>query len=414
MAVPVKFGRLSSDDGTRLLERLLADSGFRARFRDAPAAAAREAGFDDFAREMELDEPAPLETLEVRESHSSFGGMMFAAAAEGLDLVDLAEHVGAEEAATGARPASDAAEPVSASQLANDQPDAEAAGDSPPDVEEPDEEEPDEEESDEDEPDEEEPEEDEPDEDEDDDEPDEDEPDDEESDDGQESDGEEPNDLGETDDEESDDGDEPDGEESDHSGDAETDGAPARLVPAPRGDWQPDPQQYGMAGGGGPPSPFDAALLKNDNITLDANGRQDFAKGRMDPRLSAMLLRLAERHELTISSTASDHPHSTAGGSPSNHWFGRAFDIATVDGEIVRPGSAGARRLAEGLRGLDASIRPTEIGSPWAIDGPEYFTDADHQDHIHVGFDDIVDRRWLPPQDTRVMPAVRRDRGRSL
>jgi hypothetical protein len=75
----------------------------------------------------------------------------------------------------------------------------------------------------------------------------------------------------------------------------------------------------------------------------------------------------------------------------------------------VRPGSAAARKLAAELRGLDAPIRPSEIGSPWAINAPGYFTDADHQDHIHVGFDEVIDRSWKPSNDARVMPALHLD-----
>ena len=40
------------------------------------------------------------------------------------------------------------------------------------------------------------------------------------------------------------------------------------------------------------------------------------------------------------------------------------------------------------LQDLDPSIRPDEIGTPWAIDGRGYFTDAGHQDVLHIGFDE--------------------------
>ena len=77
--------------------------------------------------------------------------------------------------------------------------------------------------------------------------------------------------------------------------------------------------------------------------------------------------------------------------------MGRAVDIAAIDGQPVGPGHAGARKLAEALAELDPSIRPTEIGSPWALVGPAYFTDADHQDHLHVGYDD-------PPEEGLKLP----------
>ena len=126
----------------------------------------------------------------------------------------------------------------------------------------------------------------------------------------------------------------------------------------------PDPEQYGMAGGGGPVSAQAKAVLENKNITLDANGKADFSKGKMDPRVAAILLKLGEKHKLTISATTSDHPQNTAGGSVSNHWYGRGMDIATVDGEIVRPNSPAARELAGALADLPESIRPNEVWVP--------------------------------------------------
>jgi hypothetical protein len=68
-----------------------------------------------------------------------------------------------------------------------------------------------------------------------------------------------------------------------------------------------------------------------------------------------------------------------------------------VDGEIVRPNSFKSRELAEALVDLPASIRPTEVGAPWAINAPGFFTDGGHQDHIHIAFDDPPPARFVPP-----------------
>ena len=67
----------------QVLERLLHDSRFRARFHRDPAAATREAGLDALADELELGDP--METLEPRESRSSLAGLLVAAALEGID-----------------------------------------------------------------------------------------------------------------------------------------------------------------------------------------------------------------------------------------------------------------------------------------------------------------------------------------
>ena len=147
-----------------------------------------------------------------------------------------------------------------------------------------------------------------------------------------------------------------------------------------------DPSEFGQDGTGGALSPEGAELLKNKNLEFDSVGIADLKAGKIDPRVVAVLTKLSEDHKLKISCMCSDHSKFTTGGSISNHAYGRGLDIASVDGEIVNPGSAAARELASELSTLPEKYRPDEIGSPWPISGPGYFTDAGHQDHVHVGF----------------------------
>ena len=84
---------MNPTDAARLLERLLEDPEFRARFRHDPAATAREAGLQSLADQLQATPQRPLETLEIRQSHSSMAGVMLAAAAEGLGLFQLSEHL---------------------------------------------------------------------------------------------------------------------------------------------------------------------------------------------------------------------------------------------------------------------------------------------------------------------------------
>jgi cell wall-associated NlpC family hydrolase/soluble lytic murein transglycosylase-like protein len=157
-----------------------------------------------------------------------------------------------------------------------------------------------------------------------------------------------------------------------------------------------DANQFGVAGGGGAVSAEAQAVLANPNITLDETGRGDFAAGRIDPRVATVLLQLADTHTLSITATSSDHPSASAGGG-SNHFFGRGIDIGTIDGELVRPTSPAARELAGELAALDPAIRPTEIGTPFQIDAPGFFTDGNHQDHVHFAFDDPIASDFTPP-----------------
>jgi hypothetical protein len=73
------------------------------------------------------------------------------------------------------------------------------------------------------------------------------------------------------------------------------------------------------------------------------------------------------------------------------------MDIAAIDGLPVKPANATAREVAVGLASLHPGYRPDEIGTPWAIAGPGYFTDAAHQDKIHVAFKRPIDPWWTPP-----------------
>ena len=122
-----------------------------------------------------------------------------------------------------------------------------------------------------------------------------------------------------------------------------------------------------------------------------------------------MLTKLSENHKLTISCMCSDHSKFTSGGSISNHHFGRGVDIAAIDGVPVNASNFDAREMASHLTELDPTIRPDEIGSPFAIAGPAFFTDAAHQNHIHIGFDDPVSPDFKPlPVSARLVRGMTR------
>ena len=135
------------------------------------------------------------------------------------------------------------------------------------------------------------------------------------------------------------------------------------------------------------------ALLKNKNLVLDADAQADIGNGEVDPRMIALLDQLTEKHKIELSVIKTGHDQFTSGGSVSNHFVGRGIDIARVDGEIVNPGSPAARELATEIAEMTGDLRPTEVGTPWAIGAPGFFTDGAHQDHLHVAFDGEPPRR---------------------
>ncbi len=172
-------------------------------------------------------------------------------------------------------------------------------------------------------------------------------------------------------------------------------------------------RRWGRTARGGKPTPEGLALLENKNIVLDDVGVADIKAGKIDPRIIGVLTKLSQEHKITVSCMCSDHSKFTAGGSISNHAFGRGLDIAAIDGEIVSPGSPLAREIASELSSFDPSIRPDEIGSPFAINGPGYFTDAAHMNHVHVGFKTELPADFdLPDQLAAGGTAPRRPRRR--
>ena len=138
------------------------------------------------------------------------------------------------------------------------------------------------------------------------------------------------------------------------------------------------------SGGGGDAA---EALLQNKNLILDADAQKDIRDGAVDPRMISLLGKLSEKHKIELSVIKTGHAQFTSGGSVSNHFEGRGIDIARVDGEIVNSGSPAARELASEIAEMTGDVRPTEVGTPWAIGASGFFTDGAHQDHLHVAFD---------------------------
>ncbi|HEU5213336.1 MAG TPA: NlpC/P60 family protein [Gaiellaceae bacterium] len=135
------------------------------------------------------------------------------------------------------------------------------------------------------------------------------------------------------------------------------------------------------------PHPVDPAvhhLLNHPHVALSADAQHDLAAGNTDPRVVSVLGTVSEHRQIGVGTITSGPVHS--GALTASHAHGRALDIVSVDGQPVDSANVGARELAAELGGLHPSIRPSEIGSPWPIDGDGYVSGADHEDHIHIGY----------------------------
>lgn len=135
------------------------------------------------------------------------------------------------------------------------------------------------------------------------------------------------------------------------------------------------------------PVALEQAVLNHPSIDLRGPARSDIEHGLVDARVLAVLLVLAERHELTsVGPIVSAHSYYVKGTTrPSNHAFGRAVDIAAVDGVPVSPDNSGALDALMMLGSLQPPLRPAEIGAPWPVrfEGITTFTKA-HADHLHI------------------------------
>ena len=425
-----------ADIAAQLIERLLGDPAFRAEFRRDPASACRKAGLDELADEMSIGAGKAMMTLDQRESKSSLAGVMMAAAMEGVGIYQFGEHIlphiddvpsavgdvlsrvslpaiplkgalaggpdapaAAPPAETGANGAADAAggggggrgarraeappetappeeaaaaggkadakgaeaeEPVPPEQAAAGKAAAKIAAAESPEAKRA-----------------------------------------EAAEEAVAKIKEEAKDLPDANDlpdgpvapqpvEEVGKGaGEPDGHDHDHDHGAEA--AAAAPVATPEAARRRSPAAPGRGRGRGRhrAAAGDAAeaLLQNKNLVLDADAQKDIRDGAVDPRMIGLLGKLAEKHKIELSVIKTGHAQFTSGGSVSNHFEGRGIDIARVDGEIVNSGSPAARELASEIAEMTGDLRPTEVGTPWAIGASGFFTDGGHQDHLHVAFD---------------------------
>jgi cell wall-associated NlpC family hydrolase len=65
----------------------------------------------------------------------------------------------------------------------------------------------------------------------------------------------------------------------------------------------------------------------------------------------------------------------------------QAVDIVSVDGQPVGPNNFAARDLVTEIAALDPSVRPDEIGTPWPIQSPGFFSDPSSAASLHLAFE---------------------------
>ena len=122
---------------------------------------------------------------------------------------------------------------------------------------------------------------------------------------------------------------------------------------------------------------------------------------------SAVLTKLSQEHKITVSCMCSDHSKFTSAARSPTTPTGAAWTSP-------RSTARSSARLARSPRGRLRALRPRsgdppdEIGSPFAINGPGYFTDAAHMNHVHVGFKQAITPDYQAPRRSCAPAAARR------
>jgi hypothetical protein len=130
-------------------------------------------------------------------------------------------------------------------------------------------------------------------------------------------------------------------------------------------------------------------VLESPRLDIYPGGRADVADGVTSVRVLALLAYLSSRYEqVGVTSLTSGHSFLTASGNVSAHSYGRAVDIATLNGTPMlghqEEGGVTERGLWSVLL-LPDELGPSELISLLDLPGPS-FPLPDHADHIHVGY----------------------------
>jgi hypothetical protein len=130
-------------------------------------------------------------------------------------------------------------------------------------------------------------------------------------------------------------------------------------------------------------------ILRDARVTLTPAGAYDIYAGRVNVRVLVVIRYLAVTfHQVSVSSLITGHRFFARPGVKSAHVDGLAVDISSVKGRSIlgnqEVGGIAEHAVKQLLR-LPREVQPQQIISLLGLGGPS-FPQADHYDHLHVGF----------------------------
>jgi cell wall-associated NlpC family hydrolase len=127
-------------------------------------------------------------------------------------------------------------------------------------------------------------------------------------------------------------------------------------------------------GGGSVPV---ASLLESPALQASPQAKAFLASGGADPRVVSLLGSVLSHHQVGVADVVSTT-------SPVHV---QAIDIVSVDGQPVGPDNFAARDLVTEIAAMTPSVRPDEIGTPWPIQSPGFFSDQTSKASLHLAFE---------------------------
>jgi hypothetical protein len=120
-----------------------------------------------------------------------------------------------------------------------------------------------------------------------------------------------------------------------------------------------------------------SGLLESPGLQASAQARAFLASGAADPRVVSVLGSVLSHHQVGVASVV----------SASSPVHVQALDIVSVDGQPVGPDNFAARDLVTEIAAMSSGVRPDEIGTPWPIQSPGFFSDQSSQASLRLAFE---------------------------